>query len=182
MADKDEVRVLVIDEMNRANLPKVFGELLYLLEYRERPIELQYSAGFRLPSKLLMIGTMNTADRSIRAIDVALRRRFDVFECGPNAAVLEKFYESAENDVPDLLDGFIALNAALTAHLDRHHTVGHAFFMTDPMNATRLRHVWTHKIGPLIEEYFFDQPDAAAEFSVERFWPSVAREPDRIPD
>jgi hypothetical protein len=176
MTDGDVPRILVLDEMNRANLPRVFGELLYLLEYRDTPIDLQYSAGFKMPTQLLLIGTMNTADRSIRGIDVALRRRFDVFECRPDAGVLERFYETRDNDVPDLLDGFVALNAALTIHLDRHHTIGHAFFMADPMDARRLRHVWNHKIGPLIEEYFFDQPDVAAEFTLARFWPSTSRE------
>ena len=178
MAEHDDFRVLVIDEMNRANLPKVFGELLYLLEYRNRPIDLQYSAGFRLPPKLLIIGTMNTADRSIRGIDIALRRRFDVFECPPAPEMLGRYFDSHENEVPDLVDGFRALNAALTEHLDRHHTIGHAFFMADPMNNDRLRHVWNHKIGPLIEEYFFDQPDIAGEYTPERFWPSIARDAD----
>lgn len=169
-----DYRVLVIDEMNRANLPKVFGELLYLLEYRDRPIDLQYSLGFRLPRKLLMIGTMNTADRSIRSIDVALRRRFDVFECPPNSKVLERYYASRVNDVPDLIDGFESLNAALEERLDRHHKIGHAFLMSDPMSPARLHHLWKHKIGPLIEEYFFDQPDVAKEFDLRRFWPGAS--------
>src|SRR5262249_42889100 len=151
-----DYRVLVIDEMNRANLPKVFGELLFLLEYRDKPIDLQYSMGFRMPKKLLLIGTMNTADRSIRSIDVALRRRFDVFECAPNSEILSRYYMSRLNDVPDLVTGFEALNEALRARLDRHHTIGHTFFMVDPMTPARLRHIWEHKIGPLIEEYFFD--------------------------
>jgi hypothetical protein len=172
-ADSD-YRVLVIDEMNRANLPKVFGELLYLLEYRDRPLDLQYSVGFRLPKKLLIIGTMNTADRSIRSIDVALRRRFDVFECLPNSRILEQYYASRVNDVPDLVTGFEALNAALRERIDRHHTIGHAFLMADPMTPERLRHIWTHKLGPLVEEYFFDQPDIAREFTLEAFWPSLS--------
>jgi hypothetical protein len=166
-------RILLIDEMNRANLPKVLGELMYLFEYRDEPISLQYSPQFRLPKGLLFIGTMNTADRSIRSIDVALRRRFDVFECPPDPDVLARYYDTHENDVEGLVEGFVALNAALTKQLDRHHTIGHTFFMSDPMTVTRLAQVWERKIAPLIDEYFFDQPDLAAEFSASVFWPVV---------
>ena len=74
---------------------------------------------------------MNTADRSIRSIDIALRRRFDVFELRPDADVLERFYGKAENtnEVASLFDGFENLNDELTQQLDRHHTIGHTFFM-----------------------------------------------------
>ena len=174
MKPANDRRVLIIDEMNRANLPKVLGELLYLFEYRHETIHLQYSPQFQLPLDLLFIGTMNTADRSIRSIDIALRRRFDVFECTPDRALLERYYAAGHrNEVPDLLDGFEKLNAALEAELDRHHTIGHAFFMADPMTADRLRHVWKHKIGPLIEEYFFDRSDLAAAFTSTAYWPSL---------
>ncbi|MFN8622966.1 MAG: AAA family ATPase [Chloroflexota bacterium] len=94
MRQRSGRRVLVIDEMNRANLPRVFGELMYLFEYRQDPIRLQYSDSFALPEELLVIGTMNTADRSIRGIDLALRRRFDIFECPPDVDILEKYYRS----------------------------------------------------------------------------------------
>lgn len=122
--------VLVIDEMNRANLPRVFGELMYLFEYRGQPIDLQYTSDFELPENLLFIGTMNTADRSIRAIDIALRRRFEVFECPPESSILTKYYASDNtNEVPDLVEGFEALNTELEGQLDRHHTIGQTFFM-----------------------------------------------------
>lgn len=166
--------VLIIDEMNRANLPRVFGELMYLLEYRDQDIALPYRAAYRLPSELLIIGTMNTADRSIRHLDVALRRRFEIFECGPDSGVLGRYYETRDNQVPDLVDGFEALNAALVARLDRHHTIGHTFFMANPMTADRLNRVWKHKIGPLLEEYFIDQADVLSEFEPSRFWQSLA--------
>jgi hypothetical protein len=168
------LRVLIVDEMNRANLPKVFGELMYLFEYRQKPVDLLYSKDFRLPEKLLFIGTMNTADRSIRSIDIALRRRFEVFECPPDVKVLERFYRNHENGVESLLQGFEALNDELRSRLDRHHTIGHTFFMSrEGMDAARLRRIWRRKIGPLIEEYFFDEPDVAAEFTPGRFWPEA---------
>ena len=174
MDDTPARHVMVLDEINRANLPRVLGELLYLLEYRDRPLDLQYSKNFRLPARLLFIGTMNTADRSIRTLDAAIRRRFEVFECMPDPDLLRAYYQSRSNSVPDLTDGFTALNAALTSRLDRHHAVGHAFFMVDEMTPQRLLKTWRYKVGPLIEEYFFDQPDVVAEFTPAKFWGSVA--------
>jgi hypothetical protein len=171
----DDRRVLVIDEMNRANLPRVFGELMYLFEYRQEPIALQYSPSFALPPGLLFIGTMNTADRSIRSLDIALRRRFDVFECPPSSDILRRWYGAPghTSEVADLVGGFERLNADLTDALDRHHTIGHTFFLSPRMTPQRLRHVWRHKLAPLIEEYFFDQPDVAARFSLGTYWPDA---------
>jgi hypothetical protein len=63
------------------------------------------------------------------------------------------------------------LNKELVSRLDRHHTIGHTFFMADPMTASQLRRVWFRKIAPLLEEYFFDQPDVLAQFTLEKFWP-----------
>jgi 5-methylcytosine-specific restriction enzyme B len=174
MAHPDDLTVIVIDEMNRANLSKVFGELMYLFEYRDRPIDLQFSQGFTMPPGLRFLGSMNTADRSIRSIDVALRRRFDVFECLPERRILESYFASRTNTVPDLYDGFEALNAALTKHLDRHNTIGHTFFMADPMTPDELRRVWRHQVGPLIDDYFFDRPSLADEYKPENFWHSIA--------
>jgi 5-methylcytosine-specific restriction enzyme B len=171
----DSPHVLIIDELNRANVPRVLGELMYLFEYRSTTIDLQFSHGFALPPNVAFIATMNTADRSIRSIDVALRRRFEIFECAPDASVLEAYYETGQgkNYVSDLLEGFRALNDELAAQLDKHHTIGHTFFMTEEMTAQRLQRIWDRKVSPLIEEYFFDAPDLASTFTVERFWPNV---------
>lgn len=167
--------VLILDEMNRANIPRVLGELMFLFEYRNQIVDLQFSQGFSLPKNLCFIATMNTADRSIRSIDVALRRRFEIFECLPDPEALEKFYALGRgaNYVTDLVAGFTALNEALTEGLDRHHTIGQSFFMADEMSKDRLARVWNRQIYPLIEEYFFDQPDLAAEYRLPTFWPSL---------
>ena len=121
---------------------------------------------------------MNTADRSIRSIDIALRRRFEVFECPPDAEILKSYYEEtdSQNHIPGLIDGFLALNEKLEGQLDRHHTIGHTFFMDEKMTSQRLEQIWRRQIGPLIEEYFFDQPDLAGEFSVGAFWPEDSGE------
>ena len=166
--------VLIMDEANRANLPRVLGELLFLFEYRNEGIRLQYSGEFKLPSNLYFIATMNTADRSIRSIDAALRRRFDIFELGPDHETLERYYNKTSQTLPSVVDGFVALNAALKSDIDRHHTIGHSFFMHSEMNGARLRRVWERKIFPLLEEYFFDQPDLASDYTYHRFWPDVA--------
>ncbi|QNN53565.1 MrcB family domain-containing protein [Nocardioides mesophilus] len=176
--DDDQKHVLVIDEMNRANLPRVFGELMYLLEYRDKPVDLLYTQDFSLPKSLIFIGTMNTADRSIRSIDLALRRRFEVFECPPSRKILQSFYETAQCEVPDLLAGFDKLNLRLTELLDRHHTVGHSFFMADPFTPHLLNAVWTRQLQPLFEEYFFDDPSVAASLKMEEFWPNVTSTSD----
>jgi hypothetical protein len=168
--ETDQRHVLILDEMNRANLPRVFGELMYLLEYRDEPADLAYSADFVLPGRLLFIGTMNTADRSIRSLDIALRRRFEVFDCPPSSDVLREYYKSHECHVDGLVEGFEKLNLRLTELLDRHHTVGHTFFMADPMTDALLRSTWTRQLQPLFEEYFFDQPEAAETLRLEEFW------------
>lgn len=170
----DHPVVLIIDEINRANLPSVFGELLYLLEYRGKPIHLLHRKEFSLPENLYIIGTMNTADRSIRSVDTAMRRRFDIFDCSPRAEVLERFYDREENltEVEDLIEGFVALNEKLRSHIDHHHTVGHSFFMRSTYTANDLRRTWQRQIHPLIGEYFFDQPTLVDEFDFGELWPS----------
>jgi 5-methylcytosine-specific restriction protein B len=168
----DHPVVLVIDEMNRANLPSVFGELLYLLEYRDKEIRLLHRDRFSLPPNLYVIGTMNTADRSIRSVDTALRRRFDIFECPPRPDILDAYYRSGNNsEVFALAEGLHKLNDMLTQHLDHHHTVGHSFLMAKHFSHKDLRRTWLRQIRPLIDEYFFDQPDLVAQFDLTTFWP-----------
>ena len=170
-----EDHFLIIDELNRANLSRVLGELMYLFEYRDKAIDLPYTRNFALPSNLYFIGTMNTADRNIRSIDIALRRRFDVFDCPADADVLRRFYAESDNlcDVSDLVDGFLRLNDKLIKDLDEHHTVGHAFFMASHFTDDDLEAVWHRKIRPLLSEYFFASPDVANSYLAENFWPSL---------
>jgi hypothetical protein len=170
-----ERAVLILDEINRANLPRVLGELMYALEYRGDPIDLLYTPGFELPANLSIIGTMNTADRSIRSIDIALRRRFEIFECPPRPQLLTRHYEREghSSNIPDLAVGLEKLNGELAAQIDRHHTIGHSFFMANEFNYADLSRVWNRQLYPLIEEYFFDQPDVAAGFKLSEFWISA---------
>lgn len=157
-----DARVLIIDEINRGNISRIFGELITLIEPSKRAgasealeVVLPYSKKpFRVPKNVYLIGTMNTADRSLTGMDVALRRRF-VFKGMPPR--------------PDLLDGvevegipierlLTVLNLRIEALLDRDHCLGHAYFM--PLRQTptlqKLAEIFSNQVLPLLQEYFFD--------------------------
>ncbi len=166
-------RVLIIDEMNRANLPRVFGELLFLLEYRSQPVSLMLRKEFRLPEKLFIIGTMNTADRNIKNLDIALRRRFDFFALLPDVNVLRAHYEAGNsNELGELLySGFEALNDSVVRDMgERGYAVGHSYFMHGRLDADLLRSIWDRQIFPLLEDYFSDRIELLQEYSIEKFW------------
>jgi hypothetical protein len=169
-------RVLIIDEINRANIARVFGELMYLLEYRDQKIDLMLHQGFELPSNLYIIATMNTADKSTRVMDTALRRRFDFFTLNPDVEILRAHYSigGASNEIGDeLFNGFIDLNEALTKDLDKHRLIGHSYFMEEVFDFAVLRSRWERQIAPLLDEYFFERNASENKYSLERFWPSV---------
>jgi MoxR-like ATPase len=175
--EKDgQARVLIIDEMNRANLPKVFGELMFLLEYRDESISLALTKEFKLPSKLYIIGTLNTADRSVQGLDLALRRRFDFFEIQPSVDILKAHYKKSgnKNDLKDkLFSGFEKLNEQISSAVgDRHLQIGHSYFMKKHLTRVSLEKTWTQQLFPLIEEYFFDSAETAAEFKFDDYWPA----------
>jgi 5-methylcytosine-specific restriction protein B len=170
-----EPRVLIIDEINRANIARVFGELMYLLEYRDEKIDLMLHQGFMLPKQLYIIATMNTADKSTRVMDAALRRRFDFFQLDPDVAVLRGHYESglAENEIgEELYSGFIKLNERLGEDLDQHRLIGHSYFMANHFDFDTLRSRWSRQIAPLLSEYFYERQSQADKYSLEEFWPN----------
>jgi 5-methylcytosine-specific restriction protein B len=174
IAAEGRPHVLIIDELNRANIPRVFGELMYLLEYRDESIDLMLRQNFVLPKDLYIIATMNTADKSIRLMDAALRRRFDFFSVLPGEDILRSFYAAGENQNmigEDLFTGFASLNAALKEEIgDDGYLIGHSFFMTEHMDKDFLVSRWKRQIGPLINEYFYDRQAPQQEFTLERFW------------
>lgn len=169
-------RVLIIDEMNRANLPRVFGELMFLLEYRNKSVSLMLRNEFSLPSNLFIIGTMNTADRSIKNIDIAMRRRFDFFVLDPDVQVLRSFYsDRGVNEIGEsLFDGFLALNREIVEDMgDNGYAVGHSYLMQPLMDAQMLQIIWERQLKPLIADYFSDRRDIDLRYSFETFWPSL---------
>ncbi len=169
--------VLIIDEINRANLPRVFGELLFLLEYRSHSVRTLYRPddAFELPPNLFFIGTMNTADRSIAMVDAALRRRFHFVPFmpheGPMRDLLRRWLAKHGQPVwvANLVDG---VNDELRTLLQGPHLqIGHSHFMTGALDEQRLRRVWTYNVYPMIEDQLYGRPDSLGDFT----WESVLK-------
>ena len=148
--------VIIIDEINRGNISRIFGELITLIEESKRgtSVILPYSqTEFAVPPNLYILGTMNTADRSIAMLDTALRRRFDFIEMMPQPSLL------GDCDGVDLCELLTALNERIEYYYDREHAIGHAYFMNNNgciKSIAELREVFSTKIIPLLQEYFFD--------------------------
>ena len=162
--NKDKKYVLIIDEINRGNISKIFGELITLIETDKRagnkhalsaPL-LYQNEEFSVPNNLYIIGTMNTADKSIALVDIALRRRFVFEEMMPNAALLNKV------EGFDLPGWFTKLNQKITAELDRGHQIGHSYFIGIETIAD-LQQAFYQCILPLLKEYFYGNPEKLKE-------------------
>ena len=173
--DPERRYAMVIDEINRGNIAKIFGELITLVEPDKReggpnalPVRLPYSGeGFSVPGNVDIIGTMNTADRSLALLDTALRRRFEFVAMMPNThdtsgaplAGLRVTTEHHEIDIPRML---AAINRRIEALYDRDHCIGHAYFIAlgDAENGSArleaLELVFRRRVLPLLEEYFFE--------------------------
>ncbi len=184
-AHPNDAHVLVIDEINRANLPKVFGELLFLLEYRDRAARPMYRPAeeFTLPSNLMIIGTMNSADRSIALIDAAMRRRFDFVAFTPDpassspvAGVLRQWAEDNADRpdrhvLPGLGDFVDRVNQDLKRDLGGDHLLlGPSYFMRSPMGEPQLRDVWANSVEPLIQDLFFGDAQRQTYYRFENVW------------
>jgi 5-methylcytosine-specific restriction protein B len=173
-ANPTKQHVLVIDEINRAHLPKVFGELLFLLEYRDESVRSLYRPDepFELAKNLWVIGTMNTADRSIALVDAAMRRRFHFIpffpDEGPMADLLRRWLDAnSEPDwIADLLD---MVNEELRDRLGGPHLqVGPSHFMRPDLSEEVLKQVWTYSVFPFVEEQLYGDQAAINEYHFDR--------------
>ena len=163
--ENTEPYVFIIDEINRGNISKIFGELITLIESTKRAgmpeaasAILPYSGDeFSVPSNVYILGTMNTADRSIALMDTALRRRFQFVEMMPDSDVLRKIHaDKVEDlDVAAMLD---KINERIEFLYDREHTIGHAFFtdLKDDATLEKLQSIFEKSVIPLLQEYFYE--------------------------
>jgi 5-methylcytosine-specific restriction enzyme B len=183
----DVKHVLVIDEINRGNIAKVFGELYFLLEYRDEEMSLQYdNEPFQMPKNLWIIGTMNTADRSIALIDAALRRRFHFVGFMPDQppvqGLLRRWLTRHKPEMLWVADRVDQANALMG---DKHAAIGPSHFMKQNLDDEWVRLIWEHSILPYIGEHFFGEEDRLRQFELDaltRRANGVTVEPDAPAD
>jgi MoxR-like ATPase len=179
--DQPDARfVLVIDEINRGNVAKVFGELYFLLEYRKERIGLQYSEErFALPKNLWIIGTMNTADRSIALIDAALRRRFYFVPFFPNKPPIEGLLRRwLKRNKPDLLWVADIVDRANQLLGDSHAAIGPSHFMREDLNEEWVPIIWEHAILPYLEEQFIGAENRLVDFAMKHLRARDGQQPE----
>ncbi|HAS08932.1 MAG TPA: hypothetical protein DCS55_00175 [Acidimicrobiaceae bacterium] len=170
LARPDVTHVLVIDEFNRALVSKVLGELYFLLEYRDTELRLQYSeTPFTLPKNLVLIATMNTADRSIALVDAALRRRFHFIGFYPDQPPVDRLLRTFLRD--HKLDGLSwlpdAIDAANGLVADRHLALGPSHFLDVQLTEAQVEMIWEHSVMPYFEEQFLDDPEQLRQFELD---------------
>lgn len=170
--DDSEPYVFIIDEINRGNISKIFGELITLIEDTKRSgapeameATLPYSGEpFSVPKNVYILGTMNTADRSIALMDTALRRRFGFIEMLPDPEVLDRLgigivsFDDNEDEELNLSEMLRVMNKRIEYLYDREHTIGHAFFikLAKEYSIDTLAEIFRKKVIPLLQEYFYD--------------------------
>lgn len=165
LSESDSTFVLIIDEINRANLPRVLGEVLYSVEYRGREgtIVLPYSGEeFFLPENVLIVGTMNTADRSIAIVDAALRRRFLEITFPPDLDVLRRWWREKQEDPAtgeQAVQRLARLNQELRRLLDAHRLVGHTYLMDRRIPEDGFEPVWNWQLEPVLTEHLHARPE-----------------------
>lgn len=147
--------VLIIDELNRANLGRILGELMHSLEYRDSAIPLASGNSLKIPSNLYIIATFNTADRSTALVDYALRRRFAFIRLEPDYAVLKKYHQQTTNQ--QTTNQLITLLQKINADIPPDYQLGISYFLI-PDLATHLPDIWQTEIEPYLLEYFYADP------------------------
>lgn len=148
--------VLILDELNRAEVAAVLGECLFLLEYRDRSVVLPYSQEhFSIPDNVVVLATMNTADRSLALIDFALRRRFHAIEMRPNGDVLRQYLTGRADDGGLAVDFYNLVQQKVN---DPAFAPGHTYWMTEDVSAAGLFRTWKYELRPYLEEFWQESP------------------------
>ncbi len=168
-SNSDKKYLLIIDEINRGNISKIFGEVIAALDRDRSPITLSYNPNetLKLPLNLYIIGTMNSVDRSIALLDYALRRRFEFVYLEPDSELLDSVTDDSSEDLEGISinDVFNKINKKLNDNLGKDYCMGHTFFMPKRIenekgefiwNLKELERIFNHMILPLVEEYCFD--------------------------
>lgn len=170
--DPDNFYVLVIDEINRGDPARIFGELLYALEYRGESVTLALGGKLVVPPNLVVIGTMNSVDRSVALVDYALRRRFGFVRIDPNPEIVASGRPPGivAEVGPGILDAF---NRWISKRLDKDHQIGHSYFLSPALDESGdpFAQLWAMDVRPLLEEYFFGDDEALSE--AEATWKSI---------
>ncbi len=180
-ANPSTAYILIIDEINRANLAKVFGELYFLLEYRDESISLQYSPDkeFTLPQNLFIIGTMNTADRSIARIDTAMRRRFAFVALDPRIAPVRGLLDRwlKRHHLPP--EAALLLDELNRRIADSDAAIGPSYLMDKRIYAREdgLSRVWQYSIMPLLEDLFYGQSDLDQHYGLPSLGKAITTPP-----
>ncbi|MFZ4437600.1 MAG: AAA family ATPase [Syntrophales bacterium] len=167
--NKGEIFALIIDEINRGDVSKIFGELIYLLEYRDKKVRLTYNPEltFQIPSNLYIIGTMNLADRSLSLIDYALRRRFSFITLETDYDLITRCNEGSELDIRKVVANIREVNKQIaeTHSLGSNFIIGHSYFIGKPDKPLKMKTkedlewLWEYDLKPLLSEYYFDKTD-----------------------
>jgi 5-methylcytosine-specific restriction enzyme B len=167
LSNMSEPHVLIVDEINRGNISRIFGELITLIEPSKRSganealeVVLPYSKkSFNVPSNVYLIGTMNTADRTLTSLDIALRRRFTFKEMSPRPELLDDIIiKEGVIQTVNIGDMLRKMNERIKVLLDQDHCIGHAYFMPlkDDCTLVNLAFIFRQQILPLLQEYFFE--------------------------
>lgn len=164
--EKESPCVFIIDEINRGNISRIFGELITLIEKTKRrkakeemSVTLPYSGDtFSVPQNVYLLGTMNTADRSIALMDTALRRRFSFIEMMPDTEVLKGIEITEGGEILDVSKMLSIINERIAYLYDREHMIGHAFFvpLQEDASIERLAAIFLKQVIPLLQEYFYE--------------------------
>jgi hypothetical protein len=176
--------VLVIDEINRGNLPRIFGELLFLLERRGQAIDLPVSREqMVVPPNVVLLGTMNTADQSIALLDMALRRRFHFKRLDPSADALRRWLRGNAPALSGIAEVVRELNARLHHDgVDRDRFIGHSHFMRPGLDDDKLRRIWEHSIVPTLEELFHGRTEKLDRYDYETLVSPLLAQSEPIAD